>query len=110
MTQLEQQMKDELEVAQVFTNDLASNLIAKGVPASNTEGLDTLVPKVLEIVGKSPYDEWQAGFGVDWDNVVANAPIGSFKVLHLYQKRNFLKLASNFPIAAVVNCFQNLYL
>lgn len=100
MTQLEQQMKDELEVAQGFTNDLASNLIAQGVPSSNTEGLDTLVPKVLEIVGKSPYDEWQAGFGVDWDNVVANAPIGNFKVLHLYQKRNFLKLASNFPIAA----------
>ncbi|HOF46569.1 MAG TPA: hypothetical protein PLZ46_07285, partial [Bacteroidales bacterium] len=35
-----------------------------------------------------------------WDNVVANAPIGSYKVLHLYQKRNFLKLASNFPSAA----------
>lgn len=100
MTQLEQQMKEELQVAQGFTNDLASNLIAQGVPASNTEGLDTLVPKVLEIVGKSPYDEWQDGFGVDWDNVVANAPIGSNKVLHLYQKRNFLKLASNFPYTA----------
>ncbi|HHT21875.1 MAG TPA: hypothetical protein GXZ87_00980, partial [Bacteroidales bacterium] len=63
MTQLEQQMKDELEVAQGFTNDLAANLIAQGVPASNTEGLDTLVPKVLEIE-KPPYDEWQEGFGV----------------------------------------------
>lgn len=99
MTQLEQQMKDELEVAQGFTNDLAANLITQGVAASNTEGLDTLVPKVLEIE-KPQYDEWQEGFGVDWDNVVANAPIGSFKVLHLYQKRNFLKLVSNFPIAA----------
>jgi hypothetical protein len=99
MTQLEQQMKDELEVAQGFTNDLAANLTAKGVPASNTEGLDTLVPKVLEIENPQ-YGEWQAGFGVDWDNVVANAPIGSYKVLHLYQKRNFLKLASNFPITA----------
>ena len=49
MTQLEQQMKDELEVAQGFTNDLAANLTTKGVPASNTEGLDTLVPKVLQI-------------------------------------------------------------
>ena len=57
MTQLEQQMKDELVVAQGFTNDLAANLITKGVPASNTEGLDTLVPKVLEIVGKSPYEK-----------------------------------------------------
>ena len=103
MSILHEQTLYELEVAQGFTNDLAANLIAKGVPASNTEGLDTLVPKVLEIEGgvaKSPYDEWQEGFGVDWDNVVANAPIGSFKVLHLYQKRNFLKLASNFPIAA----------
>ena len=103
MSILHEQTLYELEVAQGFTNDLASNLTAKGVPASNTEGLDTLVPKVLEIDGggaKSPYDEWQAGFGVDWDSVVANAPIGSNKVLHLYQKRNFLKLASTFPIAA----------
>ena len=99
MTQLENEMLNELEAAQGFTNDLAANLTAKGVPASNTEGLDTLVPKVLEIENPQ-YDEWQAGFGVDWDNVVANAPIGNYKVLHLYQKRNFLKLASNFPIAA----------
>ena len=103
MSILHEQTLYELGVAQGFTNDLAANLTAKGVPASNTEGLDTLVPKVLEIESggaKSPYDEWQEGFGVDWDNVVANAPIGSYKVLHLYQKRNFLKLASNFPIAA----------
>ena len=51
MTQLEQQMIDELGVAQGFTNDLAANLITKGVPANNTEGLDTLVPKVLQIDG-----------------------------------------------------------
>jgi hypothetical protein len=99
MTQLENEMLNELVVAQGFTNDLAANLTAKGVPASNTEGLDTLVPKVLEIENPQ-YGEWQAGFGVDWDNVVANAPIGNDKVLHLYQKRNFLKLASNFPITA----------
>ncbi len=49
---------------------------------------------------KTPYEEWQDGFGVDWDNVVANAPISGFKVLHLYQKRNFLKLVSNFPNTA----------
>ena len=49
MTQLENEMLNELEVAQGFTNDLAANLTAKGVPSSNTEGLDTLVPKVLEI-------------------------------------------------------------
>ena len=51
MTQLEQQMIDELIVAQGFTNDLAANLTTQGVPASNTEGLDTLVPKVLQIDG-----------------------------------------------------------
>ena len=51
MTALEQQMIDELVVAQGFTNDLAANLTTKGVAASNTEGLDTLVPKVLEIDG-----------------------------------------------------------
>jgi hypothetical protein len=51
MTQLEQQMIDELVVAQGFTNDLAANLTTQGVAASNTEGLDTLVPKVLQIDG-----------------------------------------------------------
>ena len=51
MTQLEQQMIDELGVAQGFTNDLAANLTTQGVAASNTEGLDTLVPKVLQIDG-----------------------------------------------------------
>ena len=51
MTQLEQQMKDELIVAQGFTNDLADNLTTKGVQASTDEGLDTLVPKVLQIDG-----------------------------------------------------------
>ena len=49
MTQLEQQMKDELIVAQGLTNDLADNLTAKGVPSNTNEGLDTLVPKVLTI-------------------------------------------------------------
>ena len=49
MTQLEQQMKDELIVAQGLTNDLADNLTTKGVPSNTNEGLDTLVPKVLTI-------------------------------------------------------------
>ena len=51
MTQLEQQMKDELIVAQGLTNDLADNLTTMGVPSSTDEGLDTLVPKVLTISG-----------------------------------------------------------
>ena len=51
MTQLEQQMIDELGVAHGFTNDLAANLTAKGVPSNTSEGLDTLVPKVLQIDG-----------------------------------------------------------
>ena len=49
MSILHEQTLYELSVAQGFTNDLAANLTAKGVAASNTEGLDTLVPKVLEI-------------------------------------------------------------
>ena len=53
MTALEQQMIDELVVAQGFTNDLATNLTAKGVPSNTSEGLDTLVPKVLQIGGGS---------------------------------------------------------
>lgn len=103
MTPLEQQMIDELIVTQGLTNNLAANLNTKGVPSNFDEGLDTLVPKVLQIESgdaQTQYEKWQDGFGVDWDNVVANAPIGVSKVLHLYQKRNFLKLASNFPITA----------
>ncbi len=63
-----------------------------------------MIGKTNAVIGggttKTDYEKWQEGFGVDWDNVVANAPISGFKVLHLYQKRNFLKLASNFPITA----------
>ena len=51
MTQLEGQMIDELVVAQGFTNDLAANLTTQGVPSTSDEGLDTLVPKVLQIDG-----------------------------------------------------------
>ena len=49
MTQLEQQMLDELGVTQVLTNVLADYLTQKGVAATADEGLDTLVPKVLLI-------------------------------------------------------------
>ena len=49
MTQLENEMLNELGAAQGFTNDLAENLITQGVSASYSEGLDTLVPKVLGI-------------------------------------------------------------
>ena len=49
MTQLENEMLNELGVAQGFTNDLADNLTAQGVPSTTDEGLDTLVPKVLTI-------------------------------------------------------------
>ncbi len=97
MTQLEQQMKEELEVAQGFTNNLAANLSTKGVAASNTEGLDTLVPKVLQIA-KPPYEEWQDGFGVNWDNVVANAPMTNvYRILHVYTKVELLRMHYNFP-------------
>lgn len=106
MTQLEQQMIDELAVAQGFTNDLAANLTTKGVPSSISEGLDTLVPKVLEIESgevKSPYDEWQEGFGYNWDSVVANAPMTNvYRILHIYTKVEFLKMISNFPTSAEI--------
>lgn len=106
MTQLEQQMIDELGVAQGFTNDLAANLTTQGVAASNTEGLDTLVPKVLQIesgVAKTPYDEWQEGFNANWDSVVANAPMANTqRILHVYTKVELLKMASNFPTTAEI--------
>ena len=50
MSILNDQTLHELSVAQGFTNDLANNLTTKGVPSSTDEGLDTLVPKVLQII------------------------------------------------------------
>ena len=106
MTQLEQQMKDELIVAQGLTNDLANNLTTKGVPSNTNEGLDTLIPKVLEIengVAQTPYDEWQEGFGANWDSVVANAPMtNTQRILHVYAKVESLKMISTFPTSAEI--------
>ena len=57
MTQLEQQMKEELEVAQTLCNYLADYLTLKGVPSTSDEGLDTLVPKVLTISSGDVYHD-----------------------------------------------------
>jgi len=47
---------------------------------------------------KSPYDEWQEGFGYNWDSVVANAPMtNTLRILHVYTKVEFLKMISTFP-------------
>ncbi len=106
MTLLEQQMIDELIVTQGFTNNLAANLNTKGVPANTNEGLDTLVPKVLLIESgddKTPYEEWQEGFGYNWDSVVANAPMtNSQRILHIYTKVELLKMISTFPTSAEI--------
>ena len=108
MTQIEQQMKDELEVAQGFTNDLANNLNTQGVPASSTEGLDTLVPKVLLITSgggtsKSDYELWQEGFGADWDSVILNAPqTGVQPALHIYNKVDSIRHISGFPTTITI--------
>jgi len=106
MTQLEQQMIDELIVAQGFTNDLAANLNSKGVQSTSDEGLDTLVPKVLQIdsgTTKTPYEEWQEGFGANWDSVIQNAPMtNSYKILHVYTKVELLKMVSTFPASVEI--------
>ncbi|HPL95002.1 MAG TPA: hypothetical protein PLK02_07870, partial [Paludibacteraceae bacterium] len=76
MSILHDQTLHELSVTQTLTNNLANNLTTKGVPSTTDEGLDTLVPKVLQIesgAAKTPYEEWQEGFGVDWDSVIDNA-------------------------------------
>ena len=49
MSILHEQTLYELGVGQGFTNDLAANLNTQGVAANTSEGLDTLVPKVLLI-------------------------------------------------------------
>ena len=112
MSILHEQTLYELGVGQGFTNDLAANLTTKGVPSTSDEGLDTLVPKVLQIesgVAKSPYDEWQEGFGANWDSVILNAPLqDTNRVLHIYPKMKMLWLGTyfNYPNAEV--CTYNL--
>src|SRR5574344_762742 len=109
MTQLEQQMIDELIVTQNFTNNLAANLNTKGVPSNTDEGLDTLVPKVLQIDSgdaQTPYEEWQEGFGVDWDSVIQNAPMtNTSRILHVYTKVELLRMASTFPTDVEIYTF-----
>ena len=52
---------------------------------------------------KTPYDEWQEGFGVNWDSVVANAPMtNTQRILHIYTKVEFLKMRSEFPTIAEI--------
>src|SRR5574344_1755679 len=101
MTQLEHQMIDELIVTQGFTNNLAANLNTKGVPSTSDEGLDTLVPKVLQIESgdaQTPYEEWQEGFGANWDSVIQNAPMtNTQRILHVYTKVDLIKHRSTFP-------------
>ena len=63
--------------------------------ASNTEGLDTLVPKVLEIDSgcqKPITTNGRKDFGANWDSVVSNAPMtNTQRILHVYTKVEFLK-------------------
>ena len=106
MTLKENEMLNELSEAQNFVYDLAENLITQGVPASNTEGLDTLVPKVLlidSVVAQSPYDEWQEGFNANWDSVIQNAPqTGVNPFLHIYSKVNSIRHIATFPTTATI--------
>ena len=52
---------------------------------------------------KNPYDEWQEGFGYNWDSVVANAPMtNTQRILHVYTKVELLKMVSNFPTTAEI--------
>ena len=50
------------------------------------------------VTTKIPYDEWQEGFGYNWDSVVANAPMTKTeRILHVYTKVEMLKMHSIFP-------------
>ena len=52
---------------------------------------------------KSPYDEWQEGFGYNWDSVVANVPMtNTQRILHVYTKVELLKMVSSFPTSAEI--------
>ena len=52
---------------------------------------------------KTDYDEWQEGFGYNWDSVVANAPMtNTYRILHIYTKVELLKMYSLFPTSAEI--------
>ena len=54
-------------------------------------------------VAKTPYEEWQEGFGYNWDSVVANAPMtNTQRILHIYTKVELLKMLSTFPTSAEI--------
>ena len=52
---------------------------------------------------KIPYDEWQEGFGYNWDSVIQNAPqTGVQPVLHIYSKVNSIRHISTFPTSVTI--------
>ena len=52
---------------------------------------------------KSPYDEWQEGFGANWDSVVSNAPMtNTQRLLHVYTKVEFLKMYFDFQTSTEI--------
>src|SRR5574344_975120 len=55
---------------------------------------------------QTPYEEWQEGFGYNWDSVVANAPMtNTSRILHVYTKVELLRMASTFPTAVEIYTF-----
>lgn len=52
---------------------------------------------------KTPYEDWQEGFGYNWDSIVANAPMTKTqRILHIYTKVELLKMVSSFPIGVEI--------
>jgi hypothetical protein len=61
-------------------------------------------------VTKTPYEEWQEGFGANWDSIIQNAPqAGVYPVLHIYSKVNSIRHNSSFNYAVTYNPTTGIY-
>lgn len=72
-----------------------------------------MIGKTNAVIGggttKTDYEKWQDGFGVDWDSVVANAPLQDpNRVLHIYPKLKMLWLGTYFNYPNAEACTYNL--
>ena len=62
------------------------------ITGTDTYNIDCIEPEQID------YFDWQDGFGADWDEAVADAPLlHKNRILHVYTDIDFLRMLSTFP-------------
>ena len=65
------------------------------ISGTDTYNIDCIEPE------QKDYFDWQDGFGADWGEAVADAPLlHKHRILHVYTEVDFLQMRSNFPTTA----------